>query len=279
MRWLLRYLTKVVIPLHAIEFEKLSLGYARRSLITDFCDTIPVGQFIGIFGQNGAGKSTLLRAILGLVTPVCGRILLHGKPVRCGHPDIGYMPQLRAQQPAHQLTGRIYLHATLNGLRWGLSFATQKQRIQIEEVIRLTGLQDYIDRPYGQLSGGERQRLALAQALVSQPKILLLDEPLSSLDPGQQKNMIHLIQTIQQQLNITVLLTAHDMNPLIPVMHRIIYLAHGKVACGQTHEVVNSATLSWLYDTPIAVIPWEQNILVIHKQSGKNMQEIDHAVL
>jgi len=259
--------------LNAIEFDHLSLGYDHKNLITDFCEKIAVGEFIGIFGPNGAGKSTLLNAILGLITPLSGNLVLQGKKF-----DIGYMPQIRAHLPIHQLTGRVYLQTTLKGLDWGLSLTTKQQRKRLEEVIQLTGLQDYIDRPYQQLSGGERQRLALAQALINQPKILLLDEPLNSLDPGQQQNMIKLIQTLQQQFKITVLLTAHDLNPLLPVMHRMIYLAHGKVACGKLADVVNSETLSWLYGTPIAVIPWEKNILVVHKQTGKSLHEVTHAI-
>ena len=142
------------------------------------------------------------------------------------------------------------------------------QQARVTEAITLAGLEDIIDQPYAQLSGGERQRLGLAQALINQPKALLLDEPLSSLDLKQQEKIITLIKDIQQQLKITVLFTAHDINPLLQVMDRIIYLAYGKAAIGTVAEVVTSSTLSWLYDTPLEVIPWEQSLLVVHKKSG-----------
>ncbi len=252
----------------AIEFQNITLSFPQKNLLTDFTMSIAQGEFIGIFGPNGAGKSTLLRTILGLVTPNAGNIKLYGNSPQRGNRDIGYMPQQRPEQLSHPLTARTYLQSSLIGLGWGLPLVSKAQRIRIAETIALTGLEDFIDQPYAQLSGGERQRLGLAQALINRPKALLLDEPLSSLDLKQQGKMVALIKSIQQQLKITVLFTAHDINPLLGMMDRIIYLAYGKAAIGTVAEVVNSATLSWLYDTPLEVIPWEQSILVVHKKSG-----------
>ncbi len=262
----------------AIDFENLTLGFGKKQLLSQFSNTIEPKEFVGIFGANGAGKSTLLRAILGLIKPLSGSVQIHGSLAKRGHPDIGYMPQSKSDPPSHQLTGRSYLGVTLNGLGWGLPLLTTQQHQLIDEIITLTGLQEYIDRPYVQLSGGEKQRLALAQALLNRPKILLLDEPLSGLDPAQQMKMIHLIQSIQQQWGMTVLFTAHDMNPLLGVMTKVIYLAHGKIAVGTVDEVVNNDTLSWLYDTPIEVIPWGTNKLVIHKQSGASLHDVHHTI-
>lgn len=262
--------------MNAIEFQGLSLRFDDRSIIQHFSANLAQGEFIGIFGPNGAGKSTLLRSILGLIEPVDGKILLFNKPVRRGHSDIGYMPQTRQMTAANRLTGRSYITATLNGFHWGLPLINKKQRAKVDEVIHLVGIEKFVDRPYSQLSGGERQRVSLAEALLGQPKVLLLDEPLSGLDPGQQEKIVSLIKSIQKQLNITVLFTAHEVNPLLNVMDRIIYLAHGKAAMGNVEEVITGEKLSWLYDAPIEVIRIENQLFVIHKKLGTNVHEHNH---
>lgn len=262
--------------MNAIEFQNLTLCFDDRSVISDFSASLVPGEFVGIFGPNGAGKSTLLRAILGLIQPREGQILLFDKPIRRGHAAIGYMPQFRQTATMNQLSGRSYIKATLNGFKWGLPFTSQLQRAQIEEVIHLVGIENFVDRPYMQLSGGERQRIALAEALLGQPKILLLDEPLSGLDPGQQEKIVTLIKSIQQQFNITVLFTAHEVNPLLNVMDKIIYLAHGKAAIGSVDEIITSDKLSWLYNAPIDVIRLENQLFVIHKKLGTNLHEHNH---
>lgn len=264
--------------MNALEFKKITVGFGKRYLFNQFTATIPQGSFVSIIGANGTGKSTLLRVILGLVPLKDGGILIDGKAPQRGHKQIGYMPQVKFEQIPHHLTARTYLMSVLNGLNWSIAWANQQQRRQIDEIAALTGISHYLDRPYPQLSGGEKQRLALTQALLNKPKIILLDEPLSNLDLAQQHKIVQLIHTIQQQLNITVLLTAHDINPLLPVINSLIYLAHGKAAVGSVQEVVNSETLTWLYDTPIEVIPWKQSLLVVHKQSGVTIQDVHHHI-
>ncbi len=262
--------------MNAISIDHLTLGYGVTSVIENFSASVEPGEFIGIFGPNGAGKSTLLRALLGLIKPLSGHIRIFDALCRRGNPQIGYLSQFRQFAATNKLSGRAYLSAVSNGFRWGLPISSQVQKSEIENVIQLTRTQDFADRPYLQLSGGERQRLALAQALIGEPRILLLDEPLSSLDPAQQDKMVQLIQSIQQQLGITVLLTAHDMNPLLGVMKKVIYLTHGKAAIGTVDEVVNSETLSWLYSAPIKVVHLGEHLFVIHEKSGSNIHAHDH---
>jgi zinc/manganese transport system ATP-binding protein len=262
---------------NAIQFNGLTLRFDNRVIIHDFSASLAQGEFIGIFGPNGAGKSTLLRSILGLIQIDAGQILLFDKTIRRGHSAIGYMPQFRQHPAANRLTGRSYITATVNGFHWGLPIINKSQRAQIEEVIQLTDIEKFVDRPYAQLSGGERQRISLAEALLNQPKILLLDEPLSGLDPGQQEKMVSLIKSIQKQLNITVLFTAHEVNPLLKAMDRIIYLAQGKAAMGNVEDVITSEKLSWLYNAPIEVIRIENQLFVIHKQLGTNVHEHPHS--
>jgi len=260
-----------------IEFSHLTLSYPEKSIFTDFSEAIVSGEFIGVFGPNGAGKSTLLRAILGLKKPGNGEILVFGKPPQHGSSVIGYMPQLVGHSYNNQLSARSYLAATVDSVRWGLPLLNKAKRTAIQRVVELVNAQEFIDRPFGDLSGGEQKRIALAEALLfNSPKILLLDEPLSGLDPGQQGKIINLIQSLQQELHITVLFTAHDLNPLLKVMQRIIYLAGGKAAMGTVSEVVTSAKLSALYGAPIEVIHSDEHLFVIHKQYASNVHDTDH---
>ncbi len=263
-----------------IEFENLTLSIhdknKRKNIIQDFNAGISRGEFVGIFGSNGSGKTSLLRSILGLFKPASGDIKIEKKSVQRGNSIIGYMPQLREHNFPGQLSGWEIVACSLNGFRWGLPYYNQQQKRYIKHMIDIVGAREYVHRAYSCLSGGEKQRLALAQALLSQPKILLLDEPLSGLDPGQQEKIIRLISDIQQKLNITVLLTAHDFNPLLNNMNKLIYLASGKAAIGTVEEVVTSEKLSWLYDSPIEVLRHQNRLFVIHQTSGSYLNDDTH---
>lgn len=259
-----------------IELKNLTLRYPGQEILADFSASIAGGEFIGIFGPNGAGKSTLLRAILGLIKPVAGEILVLGEMAQCGCSTIGYVPQFQQHLSTNNLTGRAYILATVNGFKWGLPFVDKQKQEQVDRVISLVNAQNYIDRPFVQLSGGEKKRIVLAQALLNHPKILLLDEPLSGLDPGQQGKMIDLIQSLRKKLSMTVLFTAHDLNPLLNVMSNIFYLAAGKALVGTVSEVVTSSKLSWLYGSPIEVIKSDDHVFVINKQFGSNVHDTNH---
>lgn len=259
-----------------LRFKEVTLSFPHKIMMQNFNANISQGEFVGIFGANGSGKTSFLRSILGLFKPILGEILIAGKSVRRGNSLIGYMPQLREQLPPNLLSGWEYVACSLNGFRWGLPFYNKKQKQEINQIIDLVGAQDYCHRPYRVLSGGEKQRLALAQALLNQPKILLLDEPLSGLDPGQQEKIMALISHIQRKLKITVLLTAHDFNPLLGIMQRLIYLVSGKAAIGPVDEIVTSQKLSWLYDSPIEVLRHQNRLFVIHQTSGSYLNDDTH---
>lgn len=258
--------------MHAINIQDLSIKYGEHFIFNKFSATISAGEFIGIFGPNGAGKSTLLRAILGLVTGNQGLITIFDAPIQGKNRLIGYLPQSRQIIVNNQLSARARLSVVLQGLQWGITFKCKQHQL-IDSALEEVGATEYADRPFVQLSGGERQRLMLAQALLCQPKILLLDEPLNNLDPKAQEQLIQLIQTIRTKQKLTVLFTTHDINPLLGIMDRIIYLAHGKAVIGTAEEIITADTLSWLYDTPIEVIHYQNHLFVINKKTG-----ISHAV-
>jgi zinc/manganese transport system ATP-binding protein len=261
--------------MNAISFNQLTLAYGQRSIFSDFTAKVNSGEFIAVLGANGAGKSTLLRSILGLNAVKQGEILLFDQPVQKGSVLIGYMPQVRQSIVNTALNAMAWLAANLDGFKWGFPFLTASQKQQLARVIQLVKAENFMDKPYMLLSGGERQRLLLAQALLNEPKILLLDEPLMNLDPYYQESLVALINTIRLELGITVLFTSHDINPLLNKVDRVLYLAKGKAVIGLISEIITSEKLSELYNKEIHVIRYEQQLFVINKETGFH-QHVNH---
>jgi zinc/manganese transport system ATP-binding protein len=247
----------------AIEFDRVTLAHGRQAVLCEIGGTIRPGEFIGIFGPNGSGKTTLLRAILGLLPPVSGEIRVFGvRPGERNH-GIGYLPQQRAAVVDLPLRGRDFVAAAWRGDRWGLPVAGRRGRRLVERAIELVDGAALAERPLAELSGGERQRLLLAQALLGEPRILLLDEPLVSLDPQFQQAVVALVRRIQLVEGVTVLFTAHDVNPLIGAMDRVFYLGNRRAVLGPVEEVVSNAVLSRLYGTPIEVLRLGGRVVVV----------------
>ncbi|MDR3491401.1 MAG: ATP-binding cassette domain-containing protein [Gammaproteobacteria bacterium] len=255
--------------------ENLSIGFNHHPIVSNINLTIHKGEFIGILGPNGSGKSTFFKALLGFIKPLSGKILILGSTPQHGHSHIGYMPQMRSQMSIANLTARSILEASCKGSCYGLPLPSKSKNLEIEKVLELVKAIDYADRSFRQLSGGERQRIYLAQALLDSPEILLLDEPLSNLDPNIQEIFINLLADIQNNLNVTILFTAHDPNPLLRVMNRVLFFARGKAVIGSVNEIITSATLSSLYETKIEVIHLNQRLYVIG--DGQNiLGEVAH---
>ncbi len=247
----------------SLDLQRVSIALAGRTILSDVTLAIDAGEFIGVLGPNGAGKTTLMRAILGLVPCRTGTITVLGEPVRRGHAGIGYMPQLRAATPRVRLSGWDVVASASGGQRWGLPLLGSAARQDVARVIALVGATELARRPLGELSGGERQRLLLAQALLGNPRILLLDEPLISLDVHHQKAVVDLVRHVQRELGITVLFTAHELNPLLGAIDRVLYLGGGKAALGSVEEVVTGPVLSRLYGTEIDVVRLGRRIFVM----------------
>ena len=237
----------------AVEIADVTLMQGGRAVLSRITLDISPGEFVGVLGANGAGKTTLMRAILGLLRPTQGQIAAFGQPVGRGNPLIGYMPQMRTP-PVGRLDGRTMVTAALDGQRWGVRLPGLAAKREVDRVLGLVQATALACRPLAELSGGERQRLLLAQALLGEPKLLLLDEPLISLDPSRQSEVVALVQGLQRSLGIAVLFSAHELNPLLGALDRVLYLGGGHAALGSVDEVITSASLSRLYGAPIDVV-------------------------
>jgi zinc/manganese transport system ATP-binding protein len=255
----------------AISLDHVTIRLARRTILNDITLAIDSRAFVAVLGPNGAGKTTLLRAILGLVPISQGSLKILGAPPRRGNPAIGYMPQTRQAAPP-SLTGHDFVAAAANGHRWGLAHPNAADRRDVDRVLSLVDATALARRPLPDLSGGERQRLLLAQSLLGAPRLLLLDEPLISLDIPHQHAVIDLVRHLQQELGIAVLFSAHDINPLLGALDQVLYLANTHAAIGPPEAVITSATLSKLYDVPIDVLTIQGRIFVMSGASP-----VDHA--
>ncbi len=240
-----------------IHAQDLAIMRGKRTIWRDAHFTIQSGEFITIVGPNGAGKTTLLRLLLGLLPAIHGTIQVLGNRPQRGNSLIGYVPQRRTLDPDLSVCGRDFVLLGLDGHKWGfpLPFVSKRdQKERAQQAIDAVGATLYADRPVGKLSGGEQQRLLLAQALLGQPKLLLLDEPLASLDLKNQHAIAQLVAHLAQERGITIMLVAHDVNPLLPFTNRVLYIARGHITLGKPDEIITSENLSRLYDAPIEVI-------------------------
>ena len=235
--------------------DRLAVAYGSRLIWQNASFTVEAGEFVAVLGPNGSGKSTLFRLLLGLLPPAAGSLTVLGKRPHRGNPDVGYVPQRRSIDRDLPVRGRDFVHLGIDGNRWGVAVgnaAETNQRVN-QAIASVEGLA-YADRPIGRLSGGEQQRLLLAQALAGRPRMLLLDEPLASLDLRNQIVIAELVSDLARANRLTVLLIAHDINPLLPIVDRVLYVAHGGVAIGKPAEVITTEQLSRLYDSPVEVL-------------------------
>lgn len=258
----------------AIEFQGVSVALGGRRILDGVDLAIEDGELIGVLGGNGSGKTTLMRAVLGLVAPTAGVIRVLGGTAARGNPVIGYMPQTRTLATSHRLSGWTFVASAAQGHRWGLPVLGAGARRDVEWAIDSVGGGPFAARMLTALSGGERQRLLLAQALLGRPRLLLLDEPLISLDPHHQRSVVELVRRIQRELGITVLLSAHELNPLLDVVDRVLYLGNGHAALGTVDEVITGPSLSRLYGAEIEVLRHNGRIFVM--SGGLEIERDEH---
>lgn len=237
-----------------IELEQVHVQFGRRVLLENLSLQIQQGEFVTILGPNGAGKSTMLKLLLGLLKPAAGTVRVLGRAPRRGNRAIGYAPQHRALEADLALRARDVVGFGLDGDRWGIGFPSRRRRAIIDQALTEVNALAFADAPVGQLSGGEQQRLLIAQALLTNPRLLLLDEPLANLDIAHGQEIVSLLSEVCRARGVTVLLVSHDINPLLPVTDRVLYIANGQSAIGTPDEVITSATLSKLYNSSVEVV-------------------------
>ena len=250
----------------AVVFENAEARIGRATIWRDVSLTVEPGQFVAVLGPNGAGKSTLVRAVLGLQPLAAGSATVLGRRPGDANDRIGYLPQRRSFDESTRIRGVDVVRLGLDGARWGLPLPGARSRAaaaRVDEVIALVGATAYAGRPIGELSGGEQQRLLIAQALVRRPQLLLLDEPLDSLDLPNQAAVAALVRRICTEEQVGVLLVAHDINPILSDLDGVIYLAGGNAAEGRPEDVITSGTLTRLYGAPIEVLRASDGRLVV----------------
>jgi zinc/manganese transport system ATP-binding protein len=226
--------------------------------------SVEPGEFLAVLGPNGAGKSTLLKAVLGLVPLSSGTLLVAGQAPGAANHEIGYLPQRRSFDPDLRVRGVDIVRLGLDGDRWGVPVGQRRTiRARVAELVELVGATGLADRPIGQLSGGEQQRLLLAQALARRPRLLLLDEPLDSLDLPNQAAVAALVARISREEQLAVMIVAHDVNPVLSYVNRVLYFADGRAVVGSPSEVITGPTLSRLYSAPIEVLRTSDGRLVV----------------
>ena len=246
-----------------IQIQDLRLQFGGRTILERIDMIINEGEFITILGPNGAGKSTLLKLLLGLYKPTSGKINILGKPPRTGNNEIGYAPQHRTLESDLALRARDVVGFGLDGNKWGIGFPNPQRTKKINKALEEVDMLRLAEMPVGKLSGGEQQRLLIAQALLTNPKILFLDEPLSNLDITHARSIVSLLTKITRSRTITVLLVTHDVNPLLSTIDRVVYLANGHSAIGKSEDVITSHKLSELYGSPIEVVHANGRLFVI----------------
>jgi zinc/manganese transport system ATP-binding protein len=254
-----------------VALRDATLSYGKRTLWAGLDLDLRQREFVAVLGPNGSGKTSLLRVLLGLQKLTGGSL---EQPDGLG---VGYIPQQRALDPTITLRGRDLVSLGYDGHRWGFGLRGMRARKQrVDEAINAVGAEAFANRPVGLLSGGEQQRLRVAQALVCDPDILLCDEPLLSLDLAHQQAVSRLIDKRRTEAGTAVLFVTHEINPILPLVDRVLYLVDGRFRIGTPDEVMTSGVLSELYRTQIDVLRVRDQIIVVGAQGAVESDQPHH---
>jgi len=260
-----------------VEAQALRLQFGDRLLWDDLGFDLNEGEFLAVLGPNGSGKTSLVRILLGLLAPTAGSVRVSGQAPDLARAKVGYVPQQRAFDPDAPLRGCDLVRLGLDGHRWGLGLRSGDADERVRRALADVGATGYCDMPVGRLSGGEQQRLRIAQALVSDPALLLADEPLLSLDLASQRIVVDLLDRRRRDAGTPVVFVTHDVNPILGLADRVLYLAPGRWAIGTPAEVLTTETLSRLYDTPVDVLHVRGRIVVVGTPDDEGVHHHDHA--
>jgi zinc/manganese transport system ATP-binding protein len=257
-----------------LRLDRIGVRLGGRQILRDVSFAVRPGEFTGLIGPNGAGKTTLLRVILGLQPTTADRVLLDGRPrPRRAGAQIGYVPQKIVVDQDMPLRARDVAALGLDGHRFGLPVPSRIRREKVSEALAAVDAERYAGTRIGELSGGEQQRVLIAQAVISRPRLLLLDEPLANLDLRSEQGIVSVLARLAREQDIAVLISAHDMNPLMRQIDRIVYVAAGKAAAGRADEVIRPEVLSALYGSRVDVLRVQGRVLVV---SGDDQDPAHH---
>jgi zinc/manganese transport system ATP-binding protein len=262
-----------------LQVDRIGVSFSGRRVLDDVSFEIREGEFTGLIGSNGVGKTTLLRVILGSQRPDSGEVRLGGSGPGPRGRSLGYVPQKVVLDPDIPMRARDLVALGLDAHRLGFGRRTKQQRLAVEQVLHDVDADGFADSRVGMLSGGEQQRVLIAHALISRPKLLLLDEPLANLDPKSVQEIVALLHRVSKDHAVAILLSAHEMNALLPVMDRIVYLTDGRAASGTTDEVVRSDVLSKLYGHHVDVLKLHGRVLVVAEPGQERADIPDHPTL
>jgi zinc/manganese transport system ATP-binding protein len=246
-----------------LRLEQAALAYGDRVLWSGLDLEVASGEFLAVLGPNGSGKTSLLKVLLGLTSLTSGSGAVTGTPLRRGNPHVGYVPQHRGFDADVPLRARDLIGLGIDGHRWGVGWPSRSRRARVDELLGQVQATSYADVPLGQLSGGEQQRLRVAQALSTNPVLLLCDEPLLSLDLSHQQMVVDLIERRRREHDTAVLFVTHEINPVLRLVDRVLYIIDGKFRLGPPEEVMTSEVLSELYGTDIEVIRRDDRLVVL----------------
>jgi zinc/manganese transport system ATP-binding protein len=245
----------------ALVLDDVSVARGGRTVWSQGTLTVQAGAVVGVIGPNGAGKTTMLQVALGLLPVTSGRVEVLGAPPRRGNRRIGYVPQNYTAALGEAIRCRDLVTLGLTGGRFGLRRTSPTERAHVDRALERVGAAPYADRRMSELSGGQQQRVAIAQAIVDDAELLLLDEPLANLDLRNQQEIVRLLGELHRERDVTVMVVAHDLNPLLPVLTDAIYLLDGHPHHDPITDVVQEELLTHLYGTPVGVVRTAQGDL------------------
>lgn len=262
-----------------LSLRAASLSFGDRELWRNLTLDIRPGEFLAVLGPNGTGKTSLLKTILGQQQLTSGSIEFLGRPVSRGSRQIGYIPQQKLLEHGTPLRARDLVTFGVNGNRWGLPISSRAVRAKVDGILESVGASDYANVPVSTLSGGEQQRVRVGQSIAGDPHLLLCDEPLISLDLHHQRQVSELIDEQRKALGTAVIFVTHDVNPILGMVDRVLYLAGGRFRVGTPDEVMRSEVLSYMYDTPVEVIRSRGRIVVLGAPEGYGVHDhLEHHI-
>jgi len=253
-----------------LRVDDVGVVLGGRQILDQVSFAVRAGEFTGLIGPNGAGKTTLLRVILGLQRPSAGSVSMGGQPRSPRSQPVGYVPQKILLDPDMPMRARDLVALGLDGNRFGLRFRSAQRDQAVREILHAVDAERFADARVGTLSGGEQQRVLIAHALISRPRLLLLDEPLANLDLRSGQEIVQLLARIAREQQIAILLSAHEMNPLLPVLDRVVYVAGGRAASGPAAEIVTAEVLTRLYGQRVDVLHVRGRVVVVAGQDDED---------